>query len=111
MQAWSPPGVCGRLLVALALAVPGHLGSVAGAGRCAQAQEANPLSEDRATRGYEPRQVQTVPIRPPPGWKAPQGSDRHTVERLFGESERLTRDLEPKRMPSTTIRPQTQRVD
>ena len=110
MRAWSPPAVCGRLLVALALAVLGHLGSIAAAG-CAQAQEANPLSEDRATRGYEPRRVQTVPIRPPPGWKAPQGSDRHTVERLFGESERLTRGLEPKRMPSTTIRPQTQRVD
>jgi hypothetical protein len=99
MQAWSLSGVGGWLLVVLALAVPATPGPIAGGfGRLAQAQELSP-------RHGEPNQVQSVPIRPPTGWKAPEGSDRVAVERLFGESERLTRGLEPKRMQTIRIKP------
>ena len=83
---------CGLLLVVLALAVAG------GFGRVARAQE---LSLPHG----EPNQVQSVPVRPPAGWKASEGSDRVAVERLFGESERLTRGLEPKRMQTIKIKP------
>jgi len=99
MRAWSLSDVCGRLLVALVLTVPGPLGSIAGGlGRMAQAQDAAPPSG-------EPNPVQSVPIRPPSGWKAPEGSDRVAVERLFGESERLTRGLEPKRLQTIRVKP------
>ena len=101
MRAWSPQDVCSRLIVVLALMVPGPLGSIAGGfGGMAQAQ-------DTAPPPREPNQVQSVPIWPPPGWKAPEGSDRVAVERLFGESERLTRGLEPKRMQTIRIKPDT----
>ena len=83
---------CGLLLVVLALAVAG------GFGRVARAQELSPPYGD-------PNQVQSVPVRPPTGWKASEGSDRVAVERLFGESERLTRGLEPKRMQTIRIKP------
>jgi hypothetical protein len=99
MRAWSLSGVGGWLLVVLALAVPATPGPIAGGfGRLAQAQELSP-------RHGEPNQVQSVPIGPPTGWKAPEGSDRVAVERLFGESERLTRGLEPKRMQTIRIKP------
>jgi hypothetical protein len=83
----------GLLLVVLALAVAG------GFGRVARAQEL--LSPPHG----DPNQVQSVPIRPPSGWKASEGSDRVAVERLFGESERLTRGLEPKRMQTIRVKP------
>ena len=83
---------CGLLLVVLALAVAG------GFGRVARAQELSLPHGD-------PNQVQSVPVRPPTGWKASEGSDRVAVERLFGESERLTRGLEPKRMQTIKIKP------
>jgi hypothetical protein len=106
MRAWSLLGVCGRLLLALALTPLGSPGLIAGAESCAQAQEAKPPScDDRLTRGLEPKRVQSVPIRPPPGWKAPPGSDRATVERLFGETERLTHRFEPRRGPTVRISP------
>jgi hypothetical protein len=98
MRAWSPSHVCWWLFVAL-VAVPGSLGSIAGGfGLVARAQDATPPAK-------EPNRVQTVPIMPPSGWNAPEGSDRGSVERLFGESERLTRGLEPKRMQTIKIRP------
>jgi hypothetical protein len=99
MRAWSPPDVWGRLVVVLALMVPGPVASIAGGfGGMAQAQDAAPPPG-------EPNRVQSVPIRRPPGWKAPEGSDRVAVERLFGESERLTRGLEPKRIQTIRINP------
>ena len=94
------------LLAVLALTVPGPLGSIAGAGRCAHAQEANsPPGDERVTRGLEPKRVQSITIRPPSGTAARRGSDRAKTERLFGASERLMRGLEPKRVQSITIRP------
>jgi hypothetical protein len=99
MWAWSPSHVCAGLFVTLALVVPGGLGLISGGfGLVAQAQDAAPPAGG-------PNQVQSVPIRPPSGWKAPEGSDRVAVERLFGESERLTRGLEPKRMQTIRVRP------
>lgn len=99
MRAWSPGDVCIWLIVVLALTVPGPLGSIAG-GFDGMAQ-----AQDTAPPPREPNPVQLVPIRRPPGWKAPEGSDRVAVERLFGESERLTRGLEAKRMQTIRIRP------
>ena len=90
---------CGLLLVVLALAMPAILAPVAGGfGRVARAQE---LSLPHGA----PNQVQSVPVGPPAGWKASEGSDRVAVERLFGESERLTRGLEPKRMQTIRVKP------
>jgi hypothetical protein len=94
MRAWSISGVCGRVFVALVLTVPG----LVDAGRYAQAQDA-------ARPSGEPNPVQSVPISPPSGWKAPEGSDRVAVERLFGDSERLTRGIEPKRMQTIRVKP------
>src|SRR5262245_44040617 len=99
MRAWWPPDVWGGLAVVLALTVPGPVASIAGGlGGMAQAQDAAPPPG-------EPNRVQLVPIRRPPGWKAPEGSDRVAIERLFGEWERLTRGLEPKRMQTIRIKP------
>jgi hypothetical protein len=71
MRAWVLSDLCGRLLVALVLTVPGPFGSIAGGfGGIAQAQEVKPRPgepgprTDRLVHGLEPKRVQTVRIRP-----------------------------------------------
>ena len=60
MRALPTLGICGRLLVALALTMPGPVG----------AQEVNPPPGEQAPRterlmrGFEPKRAQTVRIRP-----------------------------------------------
>ena len=61
MRAWSLSGVCGRLLVALALTVPGPLGSIAGGfGGVAQAQDVSPPPGEQAH--WTEKRVPTVTI-------------------------------------------------
>lgn len=81
MRAWALTDVYGRLLVALALTVPG------------------PLRADGAE--VWPRE----PIPRSSIWYAPPESDRATGEWLLFDTERLTRGLEPKRMPTIRVRP------
>ena len=77
MRAWSLSGVCGRLLVALALTVPGPLGSIAGGfGGVAQAQDVSPppgeqahWTEKRVPIGHDLRErlhpARTAPVGDP----------------------------------------------
>ena len=83
MRAWAPSGVCGRLLVAVALTVLGPLGA----------------------DGAEVWRREAHPITPLFTWKVLPESDRATGERLLFDSEGLTRGLEPKRMPTIRIGP------
>jgi hypothetical protein len=97
MRAWALAGVGGRLLVALALTVPGALGAV----RAETYGQMQPASEETLRNellvlGFERKWVQSPPIRLPSVWDWPPESDR--IERLFDEYGRLTRGLEPKRM-------------